>query len=238
MTLGEHIRTLRNAKGLSQPEFAKIAQIEQSYLSKLENDKSLPSNEIFRQILSAFQLSVAEFLLAFDRQYLSRQLSQIPDIEHWLLKTEQVQTQNQRYILYISSVLIVVAVTCFYTGFSKIFFTGIKFQYESSGIILEGEPKNIYANWHRLLDKTQPNYHQISLKRELELEKRRDNKTYTSEQDLGEGFMQQVEGGQRWFRFDRKKHIPQIENAWLQIIGVLLFSAGIMGFVLERKLFK
>lgn len=82
MTLGEQIRILRNAKGLSQPELANLAQIEQSYLSKLENDKSLPSNDIFRQLLNGLSLSLADFLQGFDKQYLHNHLRQIPDIEH------------------------------------------------------------------------------------------------------------------------------------------------------------
>ncbi|MBM7071474.1 helix-turn-helix transcriptional regulator [Shewanella sp. 202IG2-18] len=44
MTFGQIIKSFRTEKGLSQPEFAEQVGIEQSYLSKLENDKSLPSN--------------------------------------------------------------------------------------------------------------------------------------------------------------------------------------------------
>ena len=58
MTLGEQLKKLRNAKALSQPDLANLAGIEQSYLSKLENDKSMPSNEIFRKLLAAFNLSL------------------------------------------------------------------------------------------------------------------------------------------------------------------------------------
>jgi hypothetical protein len=36
----------------------------------------------------------------------------------------------------------------------------------------------------------------------------------------------------------REKQVKREVNAWLQVFGVLLFSAGIMGFVLERRLFK
>ncbi|ALO33485.1 hypothetical protein CMT41_01190 [Colwellia sp. MT41] len=31
---------------------------------------------------------------------------------------------------------------------------------------------------------------------------------------------------------------PIAINAWLQVLAVLLLASGIMGFVLERKLFK
>jgi transcriptional regulator with XRE-family HTH domain len=44
MTLGEQLKKLRNEKALSQPDLGNIAGIEQSNLSELENDKSMPSN--------------------------------------------------------------------------------------------------------------------------------------------------------------------------------------------------
>lgn len=238
MTLGEHIRILRNAKGLSQPELANLAQIEQSYLSKLENDKSLPSNDIFRQLLNGLSLPLADFLQSFDKQYLHNNLRQISDIEHWLLKNEQKDVNSQRRYLYIASFLIVMAVTCFYTGFSKVLFTGLHYQYESSGVILPDEPKNIFASWRRLLDRTQPDFHTVIAKKELEIEQRRNGKILLSNDHLGEQFIQQVEGGRRFYRFEKEKVIPQQVNAWLQIIGIFLFSAGILVFLLERRLYK
>jgi len=238
MTLGEQIRILRNAKGLSQPELANLAQIEQSYLSKLENDKSLPSNDIFRQLLNGLSLSLADFLQGFDKQYLHNNLRQIPDIEHWLLKNEKKDANSQRRYLYVASFLIAMAATSFYTGFSKVLFTGLHYQYESLGVILPDEPKNIFVSWRRLLDRTQPDFHTVIAKKELEIEQRRDGKILLSSVHLGEQFIQQVEDGRRLYRFDKEKVIPQQVNAWLQIIGIFLFSAGILGFVLERRLYK
>jgi transcriptional regulator with XRE-family HTH domain len=238
MTLGEHIRTLRNAQGLSQPELASLANIEQSYLSKLENDKSLPSNDIFRQLLSALALSLNDFLADLDNHYLNNNLKHIPDIEHWLLKNEQKNANHQRRYLYTASFFIVMAVTSFYAGFSQALFTGLKYQYKSSGVVLPGEPKNVFSNWNRLLDRTQSDYDSVVANKRLEIAKRKDEKVYLSNDHLGEYFIQQVEGGRRFYRFDKEKVIPQQVNAWLQIIGVFLFSGGVMGFVLERKLSK
>lgn len=238
MTLGEHIRKLRNAQGLSQPELASLAKIEQSYLSKLENDKSLPSNDIFRQLLQGLSLSLGDFLQDLDKHYLNQSLRQIPDIEHWLLKNEQNNANSQRRYLYAASFFIVLAVTCFYAGFSQVLFTGLKYQYESPGVVLPDEPKNIYSNWNRLLDRAQPGYDIVVATKRLEISKRKDEKVYLSNDYLGEHFIQQIEGGRRFYRFDKEKVIPQRMNAWLQIIGVFLFSAGVMGFALERRLFK
>ena len=46
---------------------AEAIGIEQSYLSKLENDKSVPSAEMFQAIVKALELDVQEFLKDIDR---------------------------------------------------------------------------------------------------------------------------------------------------------------------------
>ena len=46
MNFGDKIRQLRKDKNFTQPELAEAMGIEQSYLSKLENGKSLPSNDV------------------------------------------------------------------------------------------------------------------------------------------------------------------------------------------------
>ena len=60
MTLGEQLKRIRVNKGLSQPELAELSTIEQSYLSKLENDKKIflnDENEISKASNSGFIVS-------------------------------------------------------------------------------------------------------------------------------------------------------------------------------------
>lgn len=81
MTLGKRLKQCRTERNLSQPELAELAGIEQSYLSKLENDKSLPSNDVFRQLLTALAMTTSEFIESIDTQKYRQQLMQISDIE-------------------------------------------------------------------------------------------------------------------------------------------------------------
>ncbi|NQY64150.1 MAG: helix-turn-helix transcriptional regulator [Alteromonadaceae bacterium] len=80
MNFGEQFKKLRNELGLSQPQLSELTGIEQSYLSKLENDKSVPSNEIFRSLLSAYKIDLNQFLSDFDLKRDRELLSQIPDV--------------------------------------------------------------------------------------------------------------------------------------------------------------
>ena len=238
MTLGEQLKKLRNDRGLSQPELAELSGIEQSYLSKLENDKSMPSNDIFRQLLKALKLELTVFLALFELTYIRQQLTSIADIEYWLLQQDKQKTMSQRRYLYSCSILIVIAITLFYVGFSKQNFSETRYQYESQGVILPGEPKDVFNVWMALVT-GKGDEHRIAMKKKrIEMTQRGDTEIYLTAENFGQQFVMDVTGGTRVFRLDKEEQIPRSINAWLQMLGVMFFSAGIMGFVLERRFYK
>jgi len=55
MAFHDNLRTLRLARGLTQPALAEKADIEQSYLSKLENGRSRPSDEVLARLAQALE---------------------------------------------------------------------------------------------------------------------------------------------------------------------------------------
>jgi len=57
MAFHDNLRTLRLARGLTQPALAEKADIEQSYLSKLENGRSRPSDEVLTRLAQALETS-------------------------------------------------------------------------------------------------------------------------------------------------------------------------------------
>ncbi len=70
MKFGEKLKELRNEKEWTQPDMGEAIGIEQSYWSKLENDKSLPSNDIFIRILEVFGLDIADLVDDLDQSKL------------------------------------------------------------------------------------------------------------------------------------------------------------------------
>ncbi len=238
-TLGEQFKKIRAEKGLSQPELAELATIEQSYLSKLENDKSLPSNEVLRKLLKAFKLTLVELIAPLEENYIKSNLLAISDIEQLYQQASAKQLNKQRNILYAASALIVIAVTLFYVGYSKQVFNETLYEYRSEGVVLAGEPSNIFADWSSLIDSSDPRKHRIEMqKKRVLMTQRRDMLVHLSRENKGGFFEMPVKGGSRLF--ERVEHMtvqePRAINAWLQALGVLLFVSGIMGFVLERKL--
>ncbi|KGJ97962.1 helix-turn-helix domain-containing protein [Thalassotalea sp. ND16A] len=238
MTFGKQLKKLRSERNLSQPQLAELVGIEQSYLSKLENDKSVPSNEIFRQILQALNIKIADFLKSINSASDKQNLVQIPDVELWYMQQDNKNFKHQRRYLYFCSALIVLAVTLFYTGFSKLVFSEVRYQYYSAGVILEGEPKNIFHEWSRMIDAPIGQMADLRRTKEVEMTNRKDEVEIDMPMYLGKSYMQTVEGGQRHFSERGTINIPRAINSWLQVLGVLLFACGVMGFVLERKLFS
>ena len=239
MTLGEQFKQRRLSQGLSQPELAELAGIEQSYLSKLENDKSLPSNDILRKLLNAFNLSIAELLAPLTSSYIEDNLLAIADIEQHQNKISEHSTAQQRKLLYIACSLIVLAVTLFYTGFSKQLFNETVYEYHSRGVVLEGEPLNVFTHWHSLIDRSDRNKADaLKTLKSDEMAQRSDLSVMLSHEDKGQFFDVNVEGGKRMYKRASFADAPRAINAWLQILGVLFITAGVMCFVLERRLFK
>ncbi|MBO1254067.1 helix-turn-helix transcriptional regulator [Alteromonas sp. 5E99-2] len=237
MTLGKKIKQLRVKNNFSQPELAEKMGIEQSYLSKLENDKSIPSNDIFNSLLNAFNLSLAEFCTDMPQGEELDRLKQIPDIEQYYQQIEKHNQTTQRQFLYISSLLIVLAVSVFYIGKSKLIFPEIQYQYESQGVLFEGETEEMLTRWQRFLTQEQQGDAEYLDKKRLEM-RERINETHISMFNyIGPSFTQQVEQGTRVYKHRKEKEVKRAVNGWLQVLGVFLFSSGIMGFILERRLY-
>ncbi|MDP2560007.1 helix-turn-helix domain-containing protein [Psychrobium sp. 1_MG-2023] len=235
MTLGEQLKALRSKRGMSQPQLSELAGIEQSYLSKLENDKSLPSNDIFRQLLTALDTTLTEFLSPFDLKQSQAQLSQIPDIELWLKQQATTDSNRQRHYLYFFSAMIVIATVLFFIGISKQVYSETQYQYLSPGVVKADEPDNIFEGWRSLINHRMKDYHDLVAQKGIEMYQRRDKAYLTSVKRNGQSFEVKTPQGRRVYVLEKTIIVPRQVNAWLQVFGVLFFSIGIMGFIIERR---
>lgn len=62
MAIGENLKHWRQVRGLTQPELAEKAEIEQSYLSKLENGRSQASEGVRERLAEALEIDVETLL--------------------------------------------------------------------------------------------------------------------------------------------------------------------------------
>ncbi|PHS22939.1 MAG: hypothetical protein COA84_11865 [Robiginitomaculum sp.] len=96
MLLGEKLKNLRAVHDWTQPELAAKANIEQSYLSRLENGKGLPSAEVLDRLLGVFQLSPAEFLADDTHGQMAAQLAALPQIAKAASAQKRAHYRKQR----------------------------------------------------------------------------------------------------------------------------------------------
>lgn len=239
MTLGDYIKDKRAAMQLSQPQLAEQIGIEQSYLSKLENDKSLPSNDVFRRLLTALNLSLPAFIAAFSVQEI-QQLTAIADVEFYLKQQCNKQQRHSGWLVLSLSFVFALGAACFYAGFQALCFPERFHQYESQGVVLPGESAFVFTDWDQnfpILTGTGEEMRQ-SMKNRAEKEQlmyqRLAQLTEHSFENLGQYYIRTVDGGSRTFEYKTAGLVSRTGNTVLQLLGLfLMVFSGVLS--LGRK---
>lgn len=225
MTLGEKLRQLRQDKDLTQPQLADAIGIEQSYVSKLENGKYVPSAEIFDRILGFFVLSVGEFVDGLDHGSRQR-LRQIPVVSDYYQRQQRLIFGSRRLWLIACSALFAVGAGLIYAGTVKLLVPGTVYEYQSKGIVLEGEPKDVFTRMQRVFTQDSYKFH----------EERTDVTLLRTRTYRGSVFNAPVDGGSRTYHLIGQAQVDSWVNKAIGSLGVMLAALGFAGFALERKL--
>ncbi len=147
MHLSEKIKQLRKEKEWTQPELAQEIGIEQSYLSKLENGKSIPSADIFQLIMAKFDLSIHELLDGVDQSIVHRHLRQIPEVANYLSLNKSNDLRSRRIWLVSSAFCFVIGVVLLIASQFGLLLPETQYQYISKGVVKEGESKEVFTNF-------------------------------------------------------------------------------------------
>ncbi len=144
MLLGEKIRLLRQRRGLTQPDLSALLGVEQSWLSRIENDKVTPSSEILQKLLDIFEITLPQLLSDLDPIYLDTKLSSLSEVIDFR-KTEKSTESNlrQRWILF-SAAALGIGITLILVAYLEIAFTNTRYLYRSAGVIFFGEPDSLF----------------------------------------------------------------------------------------------
>ncbi len=245
MNIGEKIKQLRTEKNLTQPQLAEAIGIEQSYLSKLENDKSIPSADIFQAILKAFAIEVGSFLEGIDEKIIYRQLRQIPEVANYLNAGVAYKIRNIKKWLFGSAAACVIGLTLIVAGYKSLLFSSSQYEYISEGVLLPGEPVDFLAHWERYEAKDACTYavsDECAKKSEEKANKAKAMKarnrldTVLTYMYQGKAIYKNVEGGLRIYNFVARNQISRRENSYLILFGSFLTFAGIFGFFVEIRL--
>jgi hypothetical protein len=224
---------------------AEAIGIEQSYLSKLENDKSIPSVDIFQAILKAFVVDVASFLEEIDEKIIHKDLRQIPEVAHYLNASVVNKIHDIKKWLYCSAIACVLGLTLIVAGYKSLLFSSSQYEYASDGILLAGEPVDFIAHWdsyevtdscnYTINNECRKKYEERAAKAKA-MRTRYKVDTILTTENQGEYIYKNVEGGARAYKLKNLNTVPRIENSYLILLGALLTFAGIFGFLVEFRL--
>ncbi|HWK54753.1 MAG TPA: helix-turn-helix transcriptional regulator [Hyphomicrobiales bacterium] len=229
MDFGEKLKQLRQEQNLTQPQLAEVVGIEQSYLSKLENGKGVPSGEVFSRLLEALQVGMEDFIEGLDQR--SRlQLRQIPEVASHFTREKQLIIGNRRRWLLASALLLALGAALIYGGTTKLFMPEMVHQYVSHGIVMEGESKELFSVLsHFYADP-------IRGAAPASLEGRINEDFLATRQFRGNLFNVPVAGGSRTYYRISSRDTDPWQNKAAAALGVLLSVLGLTGIALEKKL--
>lgn len=250
MTIGERIKQLRTDKNLTQPQLAELANIEQSYLSKLENDKSIPSGEILNNLLKALDIDVQVFLKGIDGSVVQRHLVQIPEIAIHLNTESRLRVHQVRRWLLWSALCCAIGLALVFGGLQQLLFSPVYeklHQYVSDGIILPGEPEDLFDQWQYKLGQRMSAGQESSLEltRAIqsaidEFRKRLNTDNQQNLEFKGQQYKVEVQGGYRIYQLRGEpfviNRVHERANNWCAVLGAFLAFGGFFGFVVEFRL--
>lgn len=227
MTFGEKLKSLRTLRDWTQPQAAEAIGVEQSYLSKLENDHSVPSGDVFRRIAGAFEASVADIVDGLEAKSLN-QLRQIPDVTDYLSTREHASNASRRRRIQGLVVSVALGASLMYAGMSHLFFADVVYWYKSDGVIRAGESKELFQMLKSPSDAPSGQEDAVT----GDIQARLDEQFLLSVGDYrGESFNIRVDGGSRTYVLERVKDVDPWQNKLLTFIGIFTLTFGIVGLL-------
>lgn len=239
-SLGSYLKSRRLQLKLSQPELAEKIGIEQSFLSKLENEHSLPSTDTFRRWLSALDLTVEDIVNALPSDYVTSKLRQISDIDQFLLQQQQHTFAKRSRLLKWSAIALALSLPIFYIGYSASVFPTTQYEYVSQGLIEPHESAMFYSNWHLTVQHNRDDY----IAKRKEIYQRYDERRQLTFTNRGEYFTEQDDEHPAMRRTWERQPVNEASivtrpvNGLLQGFGLGFLVIGLLGFWRERRLYR
>lgn len=237
---GERLKQLRTDKNLTQPQLSAAIGIEQSYLSKLENDKSQPSSDMFSAVVKALELAPADFLGGIDRKALQSSLRHIPEVSQFLEGGVARRVHDARKWLIGAASACALGFALMLAANDGIFSSNDQYKYVSKGVILKNESDNVFDQFKEILAlklaaNTISREEHAKLLAEFEAARVR-LLTVELWGDRGSVFFEDAENGRRKFELAGVRRTNSPLNKVLQYLGGLSAFCGVLAFFLEWRM--
>lgn len=233
MTLGEKLRALRSTSGWTQPEFARKLGIEQSYLSKLENDKSIPSIEMFDKLCTAYEVTPDEMTRDLDKDYVRKNLMHIPIIANTSNNRHEVAKGKRKAAVIVCSTFILVAVLFFFIAQLELLSSNKQYEYVSHGVNYMNEINDcLKSNEEKFC-------HMKYVGRDMPMMFRNDiPDALITKEYRGSTFNVDLELGYRDYILKKEITERSTANNIFLIMAVFLMTLGILGLIVEARFYS
>ncbi len=145
MLFGEKVKQLRQERDWTQPDLAERLGIEQSWLSKIENDKSVPSSDLLNSIAETFELSLDELLQELDPVYVRNSLASLPEVRGMLQEKKFQIVNDARNWLLVAAISLALGVALAFAGDMRVINEEF-YVYQSEGLVYPEEPQNLFED--------------------------------------------------------------------------------------------
>lgn len=236
MKFGDYLRLQREQKGWTQPDAAARADIEQSYLSKLETGKSYPSEEIFERLVGAYGIDMDDLSHAVAADELDR-LREIRDVRSVMLERQKSAITFVRGWLVAGLLSLTIGAACL--ALAQVPGTSVQqYYYRSPGVVLPGEQLDAFdiVEQRVRFDANHPEESQALIDRKEAMTDRVDQQDLTTAQFRGNSFVDEVDGGKRLYTFfgDKEMDIPSPFQWFMVPAFMLLFGSAGCFFISYR----
>ena len=231
MELGKYLKNCRERLNRTQPDVASEIDIEQSYLSKLESGKSIPSNQTFDKLVKAYNIEIKDLVSTLSEPELEalRSISAISNAS--------IEKKKQRLNYAKKSSIVGLSFLAIGTGLFTFSIlpdrSPIQFNYRSEGVLELTEDLNTFDIVYR--DVQELNDQSLIVKRE-KLLKRLQQEDVLTENYKGEGYIVNSSNGRRFFKLVGQ-HQParNFWNRWFLAPSLMLLVAGIGCFFASKR---
>ncbi|NVJ71511.1 MAG: helix-turn-helix transcriptional regulator [Alphaproteobacteria bacterium] len=224
MKFGDYIRQKREEHGLTQPEAAARADIEQSYLSKLETGKSYPSEDIFNRLMSAYGIKVEDLCRSVFSGEMDK-LREIKEVRAVVLSRQRSEAHLMRGWLLAGLVMLMIGGGMLGLAFS-IPDHSIIFKYRSEGVIKNNEPPLTF----KFLLAGKPDDEGKTYAERIDFDFK------TLHENRGDFYIEKVPNGYRRYSLvDQRRQQSPTPISWHYALGGMFLIGGLACFYIARR---
>lgn len=234
MQFGEYLKNRRTELGWTQPEAAAKASIEQSYLSKLETGKSIPSEDVYQRLAGAFSIDTETMVDALYPAEVDR-MREIETVRRHLLQRQRETRSITGRWLYAGLAMLVLGGGL--VGLAQVDAGGAAtyYTYQSEGVILAGESLDVYADVDDEPARSAPDYAERVARRDA-LIARINDRTIAIPDMRGPVFIESVPNGRRaWRLVGSNAGVIPATYGWALVPGFAVIIGGLGCFFISWR---